>query len=1600
MAEEKKNQTVFQGVADAINFRKKTVPAMPTASYTTPPTSSSGGLIPKDVNQIENMQQQYLDWQVNKVSHNLYTRQLYFDSDRISAYQDYRAMDQSPEIAAALDIIRDECLEANTIIPLLNGEKVTIEELYNSGRENFYVYSYNAHQGIFEPGLCERVAYKGEQDVYKITFDDESFVMATSEHLWLSKSSEKYKKTQELVEGDSIEPFYTRISDGNDRIKGYEMILEGGEWNFTHRMVKKHVWPNEKGVVHHKDFSKLNNDPSNLEVMSWKEHQDLHTKLNSARWESEEYATKMRKTFSETNSIDGPYWSNKEWRDRRVGNMKKERAFFVKGLTKEQKKDIFSRPNEKNGMFDKGWKLEGEKNGRFLIDKRREFSKEELLEAFKNTSSIEQACDKLNTTRRILYKSKVYKELNIERWEDLGFTVQKIDLESIKKSCEKYLGYEILEQSMSKICRENGWTPKKVNTFLYKEGYGKWTDFVAQYDSKNKIFDSIKEYVKQNGNTSFAKVCKNLGLSEKKTSALLERSKYKNYSTLKSSINHKVKSVEFIGKRKTYDLVNVGQHHNFAVLTSNGTGVVSHNCLTRNDRGNILEVYSENHRVKDALNDLFKNRLNIDFNLKPWIRDLVKYGDYFVYLHIDKTEGIYNYMALPVDEVHREDGYDNTPEKVRFRWETTNDYFEDWQIAHFRLLEDSRRYPYGRSVLDPARKLWKQLQLAEDSMLVYRITRAPERRVFYIEVGNVPEADLQQYMMKVQNQIKKQPVVNQANGSYNFKYDPMNITEDYFIPMRGDKTSRIDTLPGACLALDTKIELLDGRSVALSEIIAEHESGKELWSYSINPESGEIVPGQITWAGVTRKNTQVVKITLDNGETITCTPDHKFPTKFNGLKEAQDLVPGESLWSFNKKFEKIKGAGKKRRRNTYEMIFDHQSKKWVYTHRMVGNYFKNLDEQENFVYLESKRDDEKKTIHHKNFNRYDNTPSNLCFMNSSDHFYYHQDNMKNLEAFFGTEKIEEWKDARRDGIVKYWENISEYELEGKKKIAKTNFKKGSDRLQELLKDKDYKKAFYEKTSKTLKEVRGTEKAKQRQSEIATLQWSDADFRKNVVEKQTIKYSDTMIQYVVGLFKSGLSAAEIVANINSVDSTFMSEFLSLNQGNKQLKKMQQGFTHNNLVKMMKHFGYSNWRDFKNKVEYFNHQIVSVEFLDELQDTGTITIDGPEKYHNYHNFALSVGVFTKNSNLGDIQDIEYLQNKLFAALKVPKTYLNYGEALPGGSTLSQADLRFSRTINNIQDFVLLELRRIANIHLWFSGFQDDMDNFSLSLTNPSTQQELLKLETQKARLEVFNLFFNNEASSPASWTWSMENILGFSKEEIKLILKQKKVEKKIFQEIDSAVDTYKKIGLFSELDAKYEIPGAAQQLASGGEGAGEEGPGGGAGGGGGSSMLGGMGNLEVNTDINAPTGQGFGGGDTAPSGGGGEPEALEEPLAERIRRADRVSNVLTESMIEDLLGMELAKEEPPKMMISDNVLIKKNASLNNITQNLIDSIETSMKNRPLVQETKYVQRANTTSIGLFDKNKELSDKVEGMFNNMSETFEIEIPETETGDEVHGA
>lgn len=428
-----------------------------------------------------------------------------------------------------------------------------------------------------------------------------------------------------------------------------------------------------------------------------------------------------------------------------------------------------------------------------------------------------------------------------------------------------------------------------------------------------------------------------------------------------------------------YDTDRIGAYNDYRAMdmspeVSAALDIITDESVTRNERGDILSVYSENDRIKTVLKDLFHGRMNIEYNLTFWVREMIKFGDSFIKLEIDQKEGIYDSRMLPVSEIHREEAFDGNINSSRFKWDINNMYFEEFQMAHFRLVSDGAKLPYGRSVLDPARKLWKQLQLAEDAMLVYRIIRAPERRVHYIEVGNLESADVHQYIEKIKRELKKSPIVDQKSGQMNLKYNPLTMEEDYFMPIRGDKSSRIETLPGA-----------------------------------------------------------------------------------------------------------------------------------------------------------------------------------------------------------------------------------------------------------------------------------------------------------------------------------------------------------------------------------------------------------------------------------------------SNLGEIQDVEYLQNKLFAALKVPKPYLNYSESMPGGSALSQADLRFSRTINRIQENIIIELRRIANIHLFLLGFEDDMDNFSLKLTNPSTQQELLKLETMKSRMEVFEKMYTTEATSPVSYTWAMEYIMGFSKAEIKQILRQKKVEKKMFSEIEVAPEEYMETGLFADIDEKFRING---------------------------------------------------------------------------------------------------------------------------------------------------------------------------------------------------
>ena len=219
--------------------------------------------------------------------------------------------------------------------------------------------------------------------------------------------------------------------------------------------------------------------------------------------------------------------------------------------------------------------------------------------------------------------------------------------------------------------------------------------------------------------------------------------------------------------------------------------------MTYAEDGKTVQVMSDDEKIVGELEELLYQRLDIDFHLWTWIRNMCKYGDHFNLLDIVNKEGVLGVIAMPVSEVEREEGYNNDPNSLRFKWTSQgNTVFENYQISHLRILGDDRFLPYGRSVLDSSRKVWKQLLMAEDAMLIYRISRAPERRVFYVDVGNIPPKDVEGYMQNARDKLKRIPVVSESSGNVDLRYNPESILEDFFIPVRGDRGSRIETLPG------------------------------------------------------------------------------------------------------------------------------------------------------------------------------------------------------------------------------------------------------------------------------------------------------------------------------------------------------------------------------------------------------------------------------------------------------------------------------------------------------------------------------------------------------------------------------------------------------------------------------------------------------------------------------------------------------------------------------------------------------------------------------------------------------------------------------------
>jgi len=263
-------------------------------------------------------------------------------------------------------------------------------------------------------------------------------------------------------------------------------------------------------------------------------------------------------------------------------------------------------------------------------------------------------------------------------------------------------------------------------------------------------------------------------------------------------------------------------------IVASALDIYSDESTMKNEYGKVLDIKTDNAQVYDVLHNLFYDVLNIEFNLWPWIRNMTKYGDFFLQLEVSEKYGVTNVTPISAYDVARLEGHDvDNPQLVQFMLTPQGDSarhsmkkqesqtLENYEVAHFRLLSDSNYVPYGRSMLEAGRKVWKQLTLMEDAMLIHRIMRAPEKRVFKLDIGNIPPAEVDNYMQQVINKMKKAPVIDEKTGDYNLRYNIQNLTEDFFLPVRGsDSGTNIENMAGLTYEAVDDIEYLKNRLLA------------------------------------------------------------------------------------------------------------------------------------------------------------------------------------------------------------------------------------------------------------------------------------------------------------------------------------------------------------------------------------------------------------------------------------------------------------------------------------------------------------------------------------------------------------------------------------------------------------------------------------------------------------------------------------------------------------------------------------------------------------------------------------------------------------------
>ena len=858
--------------------------------------------------------------------------------------------------------------------------------------------------------------------------------------------------------------------------------------------------------------------------------------------------------------------------------------------------------------------------------------------------------------------------------------------------------------------------------------------------------------------------------------------------------------------------------------------IVSEESALADSLGSIVTVQSKSERVKSILEDLFVNRLNLQLTAQMVIRAMCKYGNQFMLLDIDHKNGVKGWKQLPVFNVERiENGIqnpygagasiavngvniDNADLSTQFIWLDDNNSqipFRDWQIAHFRLITNSLYLPYGVSYLNAARRHWRMLSLMEDMMLIYRLERSVERRVYKIFVGAIDDADVGAYVEQIANEFKRTPIID---------------------PMTGQLDLRKNILP---VHKDTPIPLLDGRTITIEELSKEFSEGKENYVYSIQDKTLKIVPGKVVWCGKNYTAEKLIRITLDDGSHFDLAAEHELIMRDGTKKRADEVSVGESVMPFYRKVDK----DSKKLFDRYEKVFNPNSGKYEFTHRIIAETV----EKENELY---------NTVHHKDFNKYNNSPCNLMWMDYNEHHKMHGDLARN-----------NWKDPIKR--KRHIENLSKacrgriITEEVKEKISKTIKSKYDSGEFDFVRDISKKHMIeYNKSEKAIERRREqgiklgyreefkayneSELHKQHNEirRVATAKSWEGNGRTNRIQKLNIHFDD----FIWDSLRDNILGKKIVNRktmLEYINGNLIDHLIEIND-NKRLEN-NHFISREVLENRIRERGFCTITEYiKSMVK--NHKIAKIETI-EGDDVYCMTVVGQNGEEDRHNFAIrslksdgslnDSGCFVSNcadqdlfipvrdenaatpidtlsagQNMTALDDIKFVQNKVLTALRIPKSFLNFEETAGDGKNLALMDIRFTRTVNRIQQAFLMELTKVASIHLFLLGFDDELNNFTLSMKNPSTQAEQLEIETTQKKIDAVR----DAVSDPGnglpvmSTTRALRQIMKWSDKDIKENFEEIRLEKGIAAELEKTTQIIKKTGIFDTVDRIYGEPGA--------------------------------------------------------------------------------------------------------------------------------------------------------------------------------------------------